>query len=103
MATSELSLYFDAFKTGYWAHPVASECLCRGSGWALSEVDTWHKCREHYEGQRDPDDESSATCHCAASPGSTCICEDITSSRDKPEEPWCCADEDDAWQRAGRC
>jgi hypothetical protein len=45
---SELQSYYDTFKTGQWAHPDPRFCRCNGSGWALSEVDTWHKCRFHY-------------------------------------------------------
>ena len=53
---SELQQYFDAFRTGYWVKESAEECPCRGSGWALSEVDTWHKCYVHFDGQRSPED-----------------------------------------------
>jgi len=53
---SELQAYYDAFRTGYWAHPDADRCPCHGSGWALSEVDTWHKCPIHYNGQAHPED-----------------------------------------------
>ena len=54
---SELQQYYEAFCTGYWSSPDASECACRGSGWALSDVDTWHHCPEHYTGQRNPEDD----------------------------------------------
>ena len=37
--------------------PTASECWCRGSGWVLSDYDSFHECRYHYEGQ--PNNESS--------------------------------------------
>lgn len=53
---SELQAYYDSFRTGYWAHPDADRCPCRGRGWALSEVDTWHTCPIHYNGQPGPDD-----------------------------------------------
>ena len=50
--------YYEDFKSGYWAREDAEECKCRGSGWALSEVDTWHPCPVHFrKGQRHPDDE----------------------------------------------
>ena len=57
---SELQAYYDAFRTGYWAHPDARECRCGGSGWALSEVDTLHTCRYHYRGQPHPEDSEEA-------------------------------------------
>lgn len=36
--------------------PDPEQCLCRGSGWALSDVDTWHQCPIHYKNQRHPED-----------------------------------------------
>jgi len=53
---SDLQSYYDAFKTGQWAVSDASKCLCGGSGWALSDVDTWHECPVHYHGQAHPED-----------------------------------------------
>lgn len=54
---SELAAYYQDFRSGYWAHPNASECRCKGSGWALSEVDTWHPCPIHHiRGQCHPED-----------------------------------------------
>jgi len=52
---SELQAYYDAFRTGYWATENEGECPCHGSGWALSEVDTWHKCPVHFRGQLSPE------------------------------------------------
>lgn len=52
---SELQLYYDNFKTGYWADPDPSECLCNGGGWVSSEVDTWHKCPYHFKNQPHPE------------------------------------------------
>lgn len=54
---SELQTYYDNFSRGYWAHEDAAVCRCGGSGWVLSEVDTFHECRFHYDGQ--PNNESS--------------------------------------------
>ncbi|MBD3262027.1 MAG: hypothetical protein GF334_10255 [Candidatus Altiarchaeales archaeon] len=52
---SELQQYFDNFRT--WSHPDPEKCKCRGGGYALSEVDTWHPCPEHYvPGQPHPED-----------------------------------------------
>ena len=50
-----LQSYYDAFKSGYWARSDAKVCPCRGCGWVLSDVDTWHKCPIHYAGQQDPE------------------------------------------------
>jgi hypothetical protein len=53
---SELQAYYDGFRQGWWADPDPDRCLCHGSGWALSDVDTWHQCPIHYKGQLDPED-----------------------------------------------
>lgn len=45
---SEHTQYYEAFRTNYWATTDAATCRCHGSGWALSEVDTWHKCPVHF-------------------------------------------------------
>ncbi len=52
---SELQQYYDDFRSGYWADPDPEICDCRGSGYALSEVDTWHECPIHYNGQIHPE------------------------------------------------
>ena len=51
---SELQQYYDHFKTGYWA--TIKNCACRGTGWHLSDVDTWHKCPIHFTNQPHPED-----------------------------------------------
>ena len=56
---SELETYYEAFCSGYWVEEDANYCPCKGSGWALSDVDTWHKCPAHYRGQRHPEDEAA--------------------------------------------
>ena len=55
---SELEQYYRDFCSGAWAERDPKDCLCRGRGWALSEVDTWHKCPAHYTNQPHPDEES---------------------------------------------
>jgi len=40
----------------YDCEPDAATCWCRGSGWVLSDWDSWHECRHHYRGQPTPDD-----------------------------------------------
>ncbi len=56
---SESEDYFSMFNSGCWAVEEAGDCLCGGRGWALSEVDTWHKCPVHFCGQLDPQDYDS--------------------------------------------
>lgn len=51
-----LQAYYDEFRCGYWAEPDPTRCLCHGSGWALSDVDTWHECPVHFRGQLHPED-----------------------------------------------
>ena len=51
---SELQHDYDTFRTGYWATANAEDCPCH-DGWALSEVDTWHKCPVHFAGQLHPE------------------------------------------------
>lgn len=54
---SELTTYYNEFVLGCgWEREDADECGCRGSGWFLSQVDTWHECPTHYKGQRHPED-----------------------------------------------
>jgi len=52
-----LKAYYDSFASSAWAHPEAEKCACRGRGYALSEVDTWHECPEHFvPGQPHPEE-----------------------------------------------
>jgi hypothetical protein len=53
---SEYDQYYESFRQGRWATLKPNECLCHGSGWALSDLDTWHKCPQHYKGQTHPED-----------------------------------------------
>ncbi len=52
---SEYQSYYASFSTGYWATDDEAECPCRGSGWALSEVDSWHQCPKHFHNQPHPE------------------------------------------------
>lgn len=54
----------DAWKATALDQTVAMEmdpnpglCGCRGQGWLLSDFDTWHECRYHYQGQAHPGDD----------------------------------------------
>ncbi len=53
---SEYAQYYEAFCQGYWANENADHCRCHGGGWALSEVDTWHRCPIHGHGVPHPED-----------------------------------------------
>lgn len=41
--------------SGAWATLNPSVCPCRGSGWMLSDFDTFHKCPAHNVGQPHPE------------------------------------------------
>lgn len=63
---SEYEQYYEACERGMFSDPDKQYCGCKGAGWFLSQVDTWHKCPEHYDGSPDPesqqdyDDDGSA-------------------------------------------
>jgi len=40
-----------------WADPNPFICLCRGSGWLLSDLDSWHKCPWHGENVPHPEED----------------------------------------------
>ncbi len=53
---SEYQNYYTNFaEAGVWKNPDKDLCGCRGSGWFLSEVDTWHHCHLHNTGQIHPE------------------------------------------------
>lgn len=53
-----LQEYFNEFSQGYWADRDPKRCRCHGSGYALSELDTWHKCPYHHsKDSRHPEDD----------------------------------------------
>ena len=45
--TSSLQMEYDNACSGAWADLNPNKCGCRGKGWFLSDVDTWHPCRFH--------------------------------------------------------
>lgn len=53
---NEYTQYLNDFQSGYWTNDDPKLCRCHGSGWALSELDTWHCCPVHYSGQSHPED-----------------------------------------------
>ena len=48
---------FRAMESGHWAEADAADCPCRGRGWLLSDLDTWHRCPIHGKGKPHPEDE----------------------------------------------
>lgn len=59
-----------AAQIAYDCRPDASECWCRGSGWVLSNWDSFHRCPYHYDGQPHPEEsepeyDSAEPCDCA--------------------------------------
>lgn len=44
-----------ACNSSTWSHEDAARCGCRGRGWWLSEVDTWHCCPCHGKGVPHPE------------------------------------------------
>ena len=55
---SELEHYYNNFRAGSFERRDPDKCGCRGTGYALSQVDTWHKCPVHFTpGQRHPEDD----------------------------------------------
>lgn len=60
---SELQHYYDNFRAGSFARLHPARCGCGGTGYALSQVDTWHECPVHYiAGQRHPEDDGPDEC-----------------------------------------
>jgi len=46
--------YFNEMQSGLWADRNPSNCLCRGTGWVNSDLDTLHKCPLHGAGVPSP-------------------------------------------------
>ena len=49
---------FQGWERGGWEHPAPSKCPCKGTGWALSNLDTWHKCQVHGFGTQHPENDT---------------------------------------------
>ncbi len=58
MSYDEYSQYYRAFveRLRVGEGLTAEECRCCGGGWILSDVDTWHRCPDHFAGQPHPED-----------------------------------------------
>jgi len=42
-----------------WCEVNPASCPCNGSGWLLSDYDTWHRCAAHGNGVPHPEDDST--------------------------------------------
>ena len=49
--------YYREMEGGGWALLNPSECPCKGYGWVLSSLDSWHLCRLHGHGVPHPEAE----------------------------------------------
>jgi len=47
---NQLAEEYRWMNTGAWAMPKPEDCPCHGSGWCLSDLDTWHRCPVHVGG-----------------------------------------------------
>ena len=54
---NSLQQEFNELQTGNWAEQNPSKCPCRGRGWLLSDLDTWHQCPVHGSGAPYPESE----------------------------------------------
>lgn len=52
--------FLNQLDTAVWNDIDPAKCPCRGSGWLLSDYDTWHRCRTHGIGVPHPEDEHTA-------------------------------------------
>lgn len=43
-----LQSLYNELESGGWSDINPFICECKGSGWLLSDLDTWHKCNTHY-------------------------------------------------------
>jgi len=53
---SEAQMHTQAIEAGWSSTEDSETCACRGGGWILSQLDTFHKCPVHFAGQRHPED-----------------------------------------------
>ena len=56
MCFTPTQVYEMACYTSLWADEDPSRCGCRGRGWMLSDVDTWHQCPAHGRGVMHPEE-----------------------------------------------
>ena len=49
--------YYRDFCAALWRDEDPARCGCRGRGWVLSDLDTWHQCPIHGKGARHPEDD----------------------------------------------
>jgi len=85
-----LQSYYNEFAANF-ADPDEKVCACRGSGWALSDLDTWHKCPYHCKANTPhPEDDCGdyEASHSACEiPDYTPTDEDMDAAQFKPAKP----------------
>lgn len=55
---SILQDYIQSVQSGQWARIDPRTCPCKGQGWMLSDLDTWHRCPVHsFEGMAHPEED----------------------------------------------
>ena len=85
---------YNAWCSGMWATEPKEDCPCRGYGWGLSDVDTWHKCPRHNNGQPHPED------HEDPNTGDGSSEEEDPEEAERDAEDWAAElRRDDAWCR----
>ena len=52
--------YFNEMQSGAWAERNPSKCPCKGNGWVLSDLDTWHQCQMHGAGVPCPENDDGS-------------------------------------------
>lgn len=58
MSTSQIYLELQLSR---WNTLNPNTCPCRGSGWLLSDYDTWHRCVTHGHNVPHPEDDSESS------------------------------------------
>lgn len=51
---------FAQLESGLWAHINPDACPCKGHGWLLSALDTWHQCPLHGHNVPHPEDDRTS-------------------------------------------
>jgi hypothetical protein len=69
---TEAQMHIGAIRAGWSSTEDPETCACHGSGWILSQLDTFEECRIHYTGQTHPEnvccDCEQRRCDCEPSP-----------------------------------
>ncbi len=77
---------YNEATSGIWKDLDQNKCGCRGRGWFLSDVDTWHHCHIHNTGQAHPEDDYDREPY-------------VLTQEDIDHAGWCCFSEN--WVNLG--